>query len=76
MTRILSEEALGKRSCGDHGPVCVRSLEMLYELLGAGDLEWTRAAGARLLRYGWLIFILLTTTNYTANLAAFFTTPQ
>ena len=51
--------------------------EMLYhssaELFGGGDLEWTHGLAARLLRVGWLFFVLITISSYTANLAAFFT---
>lgn len=52
-------------------------LQMLYhpwaELFGGGDLEWTPGISARILRIGWLFFILVSVASYTANLAAFFT---
>ena len=51
--------------------------EMVYhafaEIFGAGDFEWSQNASARILRFGWLFFMLITISSYTANLAAFFT---
>lgn len=43
------------------------------ELLGKEDLEWTTNTSSRILKVGWLMFILITVASYTANLAAFFT---
>lgn len=42
------------------------------ELLGGGDLEWTPNLSSRVLRVGWLFFVLLTVSTYTAELASFF----
>ena len=54
----------------------MRRAKMLFhissELLGGGDLEWTHNLSARLLRLGWLFFVLISVSSYTANLAAFF----
>ena len=43
------------------------------QVFGADDLEWTGNVSSRLLRLGWLFFILITISSYTANLASFFT---
>ena len=52
-------------------------LELLYHpismVFGADDLEWTGNLSARLLRLGWMFFILISVSSYTANLASFFT---
>ena len=54
-----------------------KRVTMLYhattELLGGGDMEWSHNISARLLKIGWLFFILISVSTYTANLAAFFT---
>ena len=42
-------------------------------IFGADDLEWSGNLSSRLLRLGWLFFVLITVSSYTANLAAFIT---
>jgi hypothetical protein len=52
-------------------------LEMAYHavsmIFGGDDLEWPSNLSSRLLRMGWLFFILISVSSYTANLASFFT---
>lgn len=52
-------------------------MEFLYHptsmIFGADDLEWSSNLSSRLLRLGWLFFILISVSSYTANLASFFT---
>lgn len=44
-------------------------------ILGGEDAEWITWP-AKILRIGFLFFILISVSTYTANLAAFFTTPS
>lgn len=42
-------------------------------IFGGDDLEWTSNVSSKLLRVGWLFFVLISVSSYTANLASFFT---
>eukprot|EP01065_Artemidia_motanka_P015081 TRINITY_DN18973_c0_g2_i1.p1 TRINITY_DN18973_c0_g2~~TRINITY_DN18973_c0_g2_i1.p1 ORF type:complete len:533 (+),score=186.68 TRINITY_DN18973_c0_g2_i1:46-1599(+) len=45
-------------------------------MLGSDDFQWSKLSQpGRILRIGMLLFVLITISTYTANLAAFFTRP-